>query len=308
MKRTITYVILSILTFSCSLPGAKKNNKRITSADSIPFLNQYVEVSNTILTDTIIDHSWENDTSINGRKLKEVKKILQSKDFIKLQRYKEKGSDVNIRWPTGESLRDLIGSYREGIFYFENSIPDKTNQAICSVYTFRVAFIVMDNTLIYYEIGEKKYTNQTLFHFTLIDKYKNEIEYNNLKNAFRAIYSAELNEKELFIESIIYGEHCGIAGTNPNEKDTIDKFVKNKDRNNLLNWLRSTNTEKQIYAVDGLFQLNKRGVKFTEKEMWMINWVLIKKGTIHSCHGCMYGNDEIASVVKKFKFVTTANP
>ncbi len=307
MLKANTLLILLILTFSCSMPGNKKKNTFIRSFDTIPVLNQYVEEPTLILTDTIIDHGWDHDTSINGRKLKEIRKILSGKNFSKLQQYNETAPDGNKRLSAWNCLRDLIGTYREGLFYFENAIPDKTNPAICTINTFRVVFIVTANKLIYYEIGEKRYTGQTLFHFTLIEKYKNEIEYNGLKNAFRNIYSEELNEQELFIESIVYGEYCGFAGTNPKEKDMIDDFVKNKDKEKLLTWLRSTNTEKQIYAVDGFCRLDNLGLKLTEQEMKMIFSVLSKKGTINTCHGCILCNKEITDVVSKFKFVIAAN-
>jgi len=85
----------------------------------------------------------------------------------------------------------------------------------------------------------------------------------------------------------------GFAGVNPDGRQQIDQWVRNKNKNALLNWLKSTNTEKQIYAVDGLSQLKKLGVKIADEELLIMKFVTTKSGTIRVCSGCIYSPDDI---------------
>ena len=65
-------------------------------------------------------------------------------------------------------------------------------------------------------------------------------------------YNDKVNPKELFLTSIVYGASCGIAGTPPEYQDKLMVLLRAKDYKTLLSWLRSPNTEKQLYALIGL--------------------------------------------------------
>jgi len=244
-------------------------------------------------------------SNLFGQVQNDVKIILNTKDFIAFKNYADKLSNrekrINSHW---ESLRDLTTEFKEGIFIFEKSVPDNDNPAISSVYTFRVTIITTKTQIAFYELSEeknKKIGNNWEPFYDTIDKFKDEKLYDSLKNSFKSIFQTELNENELFMTDFVYGEHCGIAGVNPKGRQQINQWVTNKNKTELLKWLKSTNTEKQIYAVDGLCQLKKAGTKLTDVEMKMINFVTKKSGTIYVCSGCMHSQDEIRNVTKKFK-------
>ena len=82
----------------------------------------------------------------------------------------------------------------------------------------------------------------------------------------------------------------------------IDSLVAAKNKVELFKWIKSTNFEKQIYAVDGLFQLKEAGTIFTSEEIELINMVLKKKGTIYHCGGCSHSWQDVRMVSYKFKF------
>lgn len=236
----------------------------------------------------------------------EVGKVLAKKNFVEFKSYADQLSKnrkgVTSYW---ENLRELTNGYQEGVFYFEQSIPHKENPAISSVSTFRVTILTSFNSIIFYHLGEKKNKRvgkDWVPYFDTIVFYKNDSLYAELKSSFKKTFGAVLNEKELFLNSIIYGSSCGYAGMDPYEKTQIDLLVKNQDKKSLLKWVQSTNTEKQVYGVDGLYQLKKQGIKFSEFEIGMINAVLEKKGTIQVCEGCIHSTEEISVVTKKIKF------
>lgn len=244
-------------------------------------------------------------SNLLGQVQNDVKKVLDTKDFVAFKKFADNLSNrdkkISSHW---KCLRDLTTDFKEGVFIFEKSVSDNDNPAISSVYTFRVTIITTKTQITYYELSEeknKKVGNDWEPYYDPIYNFKDEKQFDSLKNSFKSIFKSDLNESELFITDFVYGEHCGIAGVNPKGRQQIDEWVTNKNKTELLNWLKSTNTEKQIYAVDGLFQLKKTGTKFTEEELKMIKFVINKSGTMYVCSGCIHSQDDINSVTKEFK-------
>jgi len=225
---------------------------------------------------------------------KDINNILLKKDINTFNKYTDsiskKDKRIKSHW---EYLREL------------KPIPDKDNPCTSFTNMYRLTVLLTDNEIIYYNISEAKRDMEN-GNFAApnpsIYKYKNDTAYTNLKTSFKKTYGANLNEKELFREDIVYGGACGIVGTPPKKKTEIDYIVKNRNRTDLFKWLQSTNTETQIYAINGYYQLKELGIKLTAQELRIIKIVMNKKGSILSCGGCMYSNEEISSAVKEFKF------
>ena len=237
---------------------------------------------------------------------KDVLAAVSSKDFAAFEKYTETLTNskkrINSYW---EYRRELTKGYQEGIFYFEKSIPDKTNPDICTVNMYRLTLLTSGNDIIYYNICKAK-RDMMNGNFSApsasIYMYKNDTAFRKLKVNFQKIYGASLNEKELFNENIVYGQLCGYGGTPPEKKVEIDLIVQKRDRTSLMKWLQSTNTEAQIYAINGYFQLKELGLKITDEELKIIRYVMRKKGDIISCGGCMRSNEKISSAIRVFKF------
>ena len=244
-------------------------------------------------------------SNVSGQIQDEVRKSLDSKDFVAFKKYADDLSATDKRISSHwEYLRDLTSEFKEGVFVFENSSPDKDNPAVTSIRTFRVAVIATKTLITCYELSEIKYKkkgSEWWPYYQSIAKFKDEKQFDRLRHSFKSIFKSDLNESELFVTDFVYGRHCGFAGVNPEGRQQIDQWVINKNKSALLNWLRSTNTEKQIYAADGLSQLKKFGVKITDEEFLMIKFVTAKNGTIRVCSGCLYSQDDISIVTAELR-------
>ena len=245
-------------------------------------------------------------SNLIGQVQNDVKEILANKDYVAFSSYADTLSNsekrISSHWTI---LRDLTADFKEGVFYFTKSVPDAKNAAISTVYTYRVRLLTTDKTILYYELSEKrnkKIQKEWVPYYDTLDYYKNDSLFSLLRQSFNKSFDGELNETELFIDNLVYGQACGLVGTDPDEKIIIDSLVAAKNKEELFKWIKSTNFEKQIYAVDGLFQLKVAGTTFTYKEIELINMVLNKKGTIYYCRGCSHSWQDVRSVSYKFKF------
>ena len=63
------------------------------------------------------------------------------------------------------------------------------------------------------------------------------------------------------------------------ERMQLNELVAKKDKESILKWLQSTNTEKQMFAVEGFLKLMKSENKFSQKELDLFNNVTNKKTT-----------------------------
>lgn len=239
-------------------------------------------------------------TSLFGQMQEEVNNALLAKNWTNFQRFAEnlskRDKNISARWA---ALRDLTKRHQEGIFYFEQYTPDKELANTSNVERFQVNLVHNGKEIIFYQIKQIHYKNS---HKTsvILNQYKNEIAYSNFQWAYHDLYDANLNENDLFLEDIVYGERCGRALVTPKEKGLIDDFVANKDTTSLLKWLQSPNSEKQVYAVNGFYELRKTGRVLTKQEEKIIAFIIHKKGNIHICSGCIYDIDDIKNVTKKF--------
>lgn len=186
--------------------------------------------------------------NVLGQVQNDVKKVLDTKNFVAFKKYADNitNGEKNIRshW---EYLRDLTPNFKEGVFIFEKSIPHKDNPKISSVYTFRVTLITTDKSIAYYELSEeknKKVGNDWQPYYDPISEFKDEKLLGNFLNSFKSIFKSNMNFDDLFITDFVYGNHCGLGGLNPKGRQQIDEWVINKNKTELLKWLKSPNTEK----------------------------------------------------------------
>ena len=246
-----------------------------------------------------------------GQVKNELRDILLSKDFLKLKQYinnlpsdnyRKQGDRINSNW---KYLRELTEGFQEGIYILEYSVPDVPNSGISTVYSFRVNIITTDSLIIFYDLAEeknKKVNNEWLPYYNSIATFTNDSMFSVLESKFIKTYGAPLNRNELFIDSIVIGHNCGMAGQDPTEEIQINKWASENNRIEIMKWLKSTNTEKQIYALEGFYKLKEKGVLLTEIEMKTVKNVMQKKGTALHCAGCLNMTYDILKLTAKFKF------
>jgi len=235
-----------------------------------------------------------------------MKEVLSKKDFLAFISFTDtlskRNNKITYHWTI---FRDLTSDFKEGVFYLNKSVPHANEPGVSSVYTFRVRLLTTDKTIIYYELGKKKHKKikkEWVPYYDTLAYYKNDSLFSILKQSFVKSFDAELNETELFIDDFVYGKACGIIGENPSGRLLIDKLVSEKNKEELFRLLKSTNFEKQIYALDGLWQLKEIGFTYTIEELRIIKNVLKKKGTIFYCHGCPHSWKNVILVTYKFQF------
>lgn len=245
-------------------------------------------------------------SKIFGQVQNDVKEVLSKKDFVSFSSFADTLSNrenkINCHWTI---FRDLTADFKEGVFYITKSVPDTKNPGISSVYTYRVRLLTMNKTIIYYDLSEKrnkKVKKEWVPYYDSLDYYINDSLFNLLRQSFFKSFDGELNETELFTDDLVYGQACGIIGEDPKEKLIVDDLVATKNKDELFKWIKSTNFEKQIYGVDGLFQLKETEVTFKPEELRIIKNVLNKKGTIFNCRGCVHSWKDVRMVTYKFKF------
>jgi len=249
-----------------------------------------------------------------GQFQKDLKKALDTQNSILLKKYTDKilvhYKNTTASWSCS---REITSNYREEVINIKKIVPDKNDAAIATIYSFRVNLILHGNTIIYYDFSEKK--NRKAVHewssygetewveyFEPIAKFKSTNGYLDFRKDFSALFQADIQETEIFTVGPVYGEHCYISGTDPTGRVQVNNFVRNKDKKSLLKWLQSGNTEKQVYAVDGLWQLGRMGIKLTAQELKMVSFVKNTKSCVSTCSGCLSINWSVHDMTSKFKF------
>ncbi len=239
----------------------------------------------------------------------DIKSVLSTRDYLKLEKCIEKLFDedkINGRF---KYLREVAPNFNEGVFEYYQYIY-KNGKKTGSYEIYLVKFITSKNEIIYYEFNEEKnkkvkssWSDSYAWepYYVLIEKFKNDKEIENLKTSFKNNFQAELNEKELFLTNITFGNGCGAATMYSKERMQLNDFVAKKDKDSIIKWLQSTNSEKQIFAVEGFLKLMKSECKFNKQELALFHNVTNKKGTVKVCHGCIYSTEEVSEIIKEIK-------
>lgn len=197
--------------------------------------------------------------------------------------------------------REVVSGYDEVIIELKESY-EKPDIDGASGEAFRFYFIVKGKQILFSSVGQGgDYWNSKKAPAIL---YKSDSLYSTFKGAFLSDFNSPLDTSDLFNSnhSNAYGKHCGYAGVNPYWRTVTDSLVENNDRAGLMLLLQSTVTEKQLYGVDGFQSLKDKGVILTEPELRIIKNVLRKKGEVLTCSGCIYMDDKIEKISKKFNF------
>ena len=120
----------------------------------------------------------------------------------------------------------------------------------------------------------------------------------SLKSSFKRTYSAALKEEDLNADDHMVGFGCGYSGEAPELMLQLIKILDKKDYNEVDNWLKSANIEKQVYAIIALNNLKKSGRKITAEQKRIIDIIKRKSGKVRVCRGCSESNDNISDIVK----------
>ena len=187
--------------------------------------------------------------------------------------------------------REITSGYHEFKIEISQSVADEEATGVYNVDYYFVSIIRLKNTIIHYSIEEKIYeqdsTGKWKKKYQLVKADIDSIGYHNLENTYFDIYNSALNFDELFTDSILYGSRCGIGGQNPEYREKLNLIIRNKDKKELKKWLVNATAELQLYAIDGILTLSKKGVRFKNDTYELIGIIIKKEGYVNTCSGCI---------------------
>ena len=153
-------------------------------------------------------------------------------------------------------------------------------------------YIVTDqnNKIVFGKLEEFEYPEK-IIKDEIFNIQENHIEYYLINH--QKIYNLKLDKKD-FIEQvetlILFGFGCS-SGLDyyPKEAKKMAKLVDKKDYEELAIWLRQINPEIQAYGLNGLIQLENKGIRINPEDSKIIEHLKKKNTPINNCSGCLYG-------------------
>jgi len=243
-----------------------------------------------------------------GQPVQKIKQLLKEKNFAPLNSYIDKSqkSNVDFSW---ETLRTIVGDYQEGIIKIEESVPANDGTGGSRINNYRVYLLANKDKVFYYKVIKTVYKNKGSEQWEkneeTIDSLKDNTGYVSFENSFRQTYGDTLNHYDLFLTSIVYGSHCGVAGVNPEYMEQLNSLLQDDNVNIIRQWLKSANAEKQLYAIKGYRILVNQGYTLTDEEKRIISIVEQKNGTVSTCSGCSYMEETFQNVVSEINSIPT---
>jgi hypothetical protein len=231
---------------------------------------------------------------------------LEKKDFALFKHFIQdiKPSD-NCATPDETTYREILNGYYEvvaKILIFEPT-PNGKYEGDCNYY--QINLLINDNLIIKYSLYKKHFNDNDLEDFQLLKDYSNNTEVKDFEDLYEKIFYRRVKIAELFENSVTYGDHCGIAGTNPKDRDVLEEYINSGNRAKLFYWLTSPNFERKLYGYEGFKALENKGYKLNEKETEIVSNLKNLKGFVRTCSGCSFmseGFSEIVSQINGRKF------
>jgi len=224
-----------------------------------------------------------------GQIEKRINSILLKRDFkafleFAKDYYIEKGG---IRIDKG-NIREIAGDFQEAMFIISKAY--QINKGVSITCNPELKVIVNNNDIIFFELESKEMKDFPKSFETTTDttfRFIDNVKMAEFEKKFELEYKAKLNKADLFIDTISVGTKCGrYPGFFTKQHEQVEVWVLNKDTTSLYSWLQSANSEKQVYAVKGLYHLSVNGLKINGEKLVITRRVRQKKGTIYTCIPC----------------------
>jgi len=242
-------------------------------------------------------------TSSEGQSLAKLKQLLQQQQFQPFNSYiidvssKTQGSaKIEMR-----QFREVAPGYKELMI----DIEERNNNSIVldqtGVSIMRLNLLASDSEIIYFEFKGRCPGRICDENFPIYESFKNEAAFRLFQLSFRSVFNVDPDLNELF-RSYLYGKRCFAGADFPELRLQLIKLLKEKQVSTLWSWLISPNSEKQVYAVEGFYQLKENGYKIPLEAREIISYIKNKAGYIDVCQGCLLSNNSIKEVLASFVF------
>lgn len=210
---------------------------------------------------------------------------------------------TKYKWRTNIE-RELVNNFFEQIIQFTKSVRSDENKSVSTLYKYNLKLIKKQNGKIalykLYRLKNVKVNGKWTPTEIIVKEGSNKIM-KELESEFLRVYSYPLNYNELFETNIVYGDVCGRVRGIPEYRGKLETLIKSKDSKNLVKWLKSTVTEIQLYAIDGILTLKKQGIVFNKEVLKLVDVISKKKGEVYTCNGCIYSNELIIGIILDIK-------
>ncbi len=117
----------------------------------------------------------------------------------------------------------------------------------------------------------------------------------NYVNKHNSLYHSKLSYNQVkhqLMSFLVYGFGCSMGGGfYPKEALHQMELIKNKNYKELSKLIKQVNPEFQAYGIDGLTQLENKGVKIKKRDKKIISHLLVRNTSANHCSGCTYGID-----------------
>ena len=222
--------------------------------------------------------------------MKDPKKFIQFSDSISGK--KLLCLDRTVQWDCHKDNSQFIGKFWQmGFRFSELGIGRKDEYT--DVYIF-----ISSDTLFYCEVRNPELPITASSYFQYIDSLK----FKKLSNAWQKTYGVPLQLSDFDSLDYNYGFRCGIDGVRLDGRLLLDEMVRQRDTIMLNQWLQSPLAGRQAYAVDGLYQLNKRGIWLSAQQKKRIKAIQSRDAAVNFCAGCNYSIKRLKDVTKSFVF------
>jgi hypothetical protein len=221
---------------------------------------------------------------------KNVKRFVEFSDSINA--HKLLYIDRTIQWGCHKDNSQFIGSYWQLGFRFTEMGMGRKDE-LTDVYLF-----ISSDSLFYCEVIDPQLPKDAGILFNFNDS----LTMKRFSGEWKKTYGVELKLSDFDSLDYTYGFTCGIDGVRTDGRLLVDEMVRTIDLVTLEQWLQSPLPGRQAYAVDGFYQLYKRGVWPTEAQRKKIKAVQERDAALSFCAGCNYSIKRLKDVTKSFVF------
>lgn len=200
--------------------------------------------------------------------------------------------DRTIQWNCHKDNSQFIGKYWQiGFRFAEMGIGRKDE------YT-DVFMFIADDSVFYCEVINPQLARKEGLLFTHTDSAGMK----RFSEAWKSAYGVALELADFDSIDYNYGFRCGDGGVKPDGRILLDEMVRTRDTVMLNQWLQSPLPGRQVYAVDGFYQLSKRGVWLSAQQKKRIAAAQARDAALTFCMGDAYDVKRMKDVLKSFVF------
>lgn len=238
--------------------------------------------------------------SLNAQDVGKVKQLLNSGDYPALK----KALSGEIETPEDPFIlfmlnREVCSGYYETEIMYEIATPFEETDRVADLQSFHLHLLRHEDQIILARMHELNHEGDFLEELHRINE---PLELEEMGDHFRQEFRGNLDVDLLLNSKVDYGSSCGRLGKPPEYQEKMLDLVEVKNKQVLEEWLSSSITEVQIYAIDGFDMLRSEGLSPTRKQLMLINRIMIKKGEVRACAGNNYHTRSIKDICRKFRF------